>query len=140
MILQIWSKIRSITHPKLFLKFFEFFRFGLVGVIATLIHLLAYFLLIDKVTSNLAYSFGYAIGFVFNFFASSFFTFKARPTFGKFLAFILTNVFNLLLQLALLNLLLWINMGEKLAPIFVLTFAIPINYFLVQKVFKTKIF
>lgn len=56
------------------LRYKEFIRFGIVGVLATTIHYSVYLVLNLIIVSWLAYSIGYGISFLCNFYLSSVFT------------------------------------------------------------------
>lgn len=61
----------------------EFIRFGIVGIIATIIHYGIYLALNLIIVSWIAYSIGYGISFLGNFYLSNRFTFKTKPTVKK---------------------------------------------------------
>lgn len=116
----------------------EIFRFGLVGVFATLIQYLVYISLYEKIGTNIAYTLGYLISLCGNFLLSTYFTFKTKPSKGGGLKFILAHGFNYLLQIALLNITISINIPQKIAPFIVYSISIPVNYLLVKKSLNKK--
>ena len=118
--------------------FLELFRFGLVGVIATGIQYLIYWIFTTWLNPSLAYTVGFIISFICNFFLTSLFTFRKKATIKKGLGFALTHVINFLVQLLLLNLFLALQMPEKLAPLPVYAIAIPFSFILVRFVFKSS--
>lgn len=65
----------------------EIIRFGIVGIIATIIHYGIYLALNLIIVSWIAYSIGYGISFLGNFYLSNRFTFKTKPTFKKGIGF-----------------------------------------------------
>jgi len=113
-------------------RFFQLLRFGIVGVIATVIHYGLYWILLKWINPTFAYSIGYAVSFVINFFLSSFFTFKIRPNIEKGIGFALSHGVNFLLHISLLNVFLYFGIPKTYAPIPVFAIAIPINYILVH--------
>lgn len=115
---------------------FEIFRFGIVGVIATLIHYFIYLVLKQWINYNIAYTIGYALSFICNFFLTSYFTFKTKATIKKGIGFGGAHLFNYLFQMLLLNIFIYLKVNETLAPIFVYAIAIPINFLLIRFVFK----
>lgn len=123
-------------------RFWEFFRFCIVGVLATAIHYGVYLLLMhlfpDKGGwwTNAAYTIGYLTGFVFNFILSALFTFRERMTVGKGIGFSISNLVNYGLHILFLNLFLWIGVPDKWAPLPVYCLVVPINFLLVRFVFK----
>ena len=119
-------------------KYQEIIRFCMVSILATRIHYGIYLLLNQFVLVWLAYSIGYAISFVFNFYMTSVFTFKEKATVRKGIGFVFSHIINYLLHILFLSLFIWIGVGESYAPILVYLIVIPINFLLVRFVFKSK--
>lgn len=119
-------------------KYQEIIRFCIVGTLATGIHYGIYLLLNKFILVWLAYSIGYAISFVFNFYLTSVFTFKEKATVRKGIGFVFSHLVNYLLHIFFLSLFIWMGVGENYAPIFVYLIVIPINFLLVRFVFKSK--
>lgn len=123
-------------------RFQEFLRFCIVGVVATAVHYGVYLLLIRVVKidegwwTNVAYSFGYLMGFICNLWLSAHFTFKEEITVKRGIGFTVSNMVNYGLHLLFLNLFLWVGIPEQWAPIPVYCIVVPINFFLVRFVFK----
>ena len=65
-----------IQRKKLFATFV---RFGMVGVLATAFHYGLYYLLHFIMGANAAFTVGYLLGFVANFYLTSYFTFGTSP-------------------------------------------------------------
>ena len=126
----------------------EFMRFCIVGGVATFIHYGIYLLLLwikgaggeNSLFTNAAYSIGYIVAFVCNFYLSAHFTFKSNTSVKRGVGFALSHGVNYLLHLAFLNLFLWIGIPETWAPIPVFCLVIPINFILVRYVFRSKYF
>lgn len=120
-------------------QFRELIRFGIVGVVATLIQYGIYYLFNQLVglgaTSSL--TIGYIISFVFNFFLSNYFTFKTKPTIKKGLGFGASHAINYLLQIVFLNLYMMMGIPEQWAPFPMFATVIPINFLLVRFVLKS---
>lgn len=118
---------------------FEIFRFGIVGVIATIISYTVYIIL-EKLglQYNIAYTLGYIISFCFNYIASTYFTFKTDINAKKGIKFAFAHGFNYFLQIALLNIFVYIGISKALSPIFVYAISIPINFFVVRIALKDK--
>lgn len=114
----------------------EFVRFGIVGILATIIHYLIYWLLLNYFSASISYTIGYALSFVCNFYLSSKFTFKSKATIQKGLGFGLSHLVNYILQIVILNISIWIGIAKIFAPIPVYFICIPINFLLVRYVFK----
>ena len=119
-------------------RFPEFIRFVMVGVLATALHYGIYFLLQRFINVNIAYTLGYALSFIANFYLTAYFTFGKKPSWSKAFGFGGAHLFNYLLHIGLLNTVLWLGLSKTLAPIPVFTIAIPVNFLLVRFVFKRK--
>ena len=114
----------------------EFIRFGIVGVIATLIHYGVYYIINIVTNYNVAYTIGYGISFFANFWLSAKFTFRSVPTPLKGLGFALSHLVNYGLQILVLNVAVKIGVPQALAPIPVYVICVPVNFLLVRFVFK----
>lgn len=119
-------------------NFYEIIRFGIVGIIATIIHYGIYLALNLIITSWIAYSVGYGISFLCNFYLSNKFTFKTKPTIKKGIGFGLSHFINYLLQIILLSIFIKLGISDKYAPIPVFCIAVPINFLMVRFVLKSK--
>ena len=116
----------------------EAVRFGIVGVVATATHYGIYYLLQPHINVNIAYTTGYALSFIANFYLTSYFTFGTKPSWRKLMGMGGAHSVNYLLHLALLNLFLFMGITKTWAPVPVFAIAIPINFLLVRFVFKHK--
>lgn len=114
----------------------EFIRFGMVGVIATIIHYVIYWLLNNITNYNVAYTIGYVVSFLCNFWLTAKFTFKSAPTPKRGLGFALSHCVNYGLQILVLNVAVGLGVPQQFAPIPVYVICIPINFLLVRFVFK----
>lgn len=119
-------------------KYQEIIRFCIVGTLATGIHYGIYLLLNQFILVWLAYSIGYAVSFVFNFYLTSIFTFKEKATVRKGIGFVISHLVNYCLHILFLSLFIWMGVRENYAPILVYLIVIPINFLLVRFVFKSK--
>lgn len=129
-------------------KFREFIRFGIVGIIAVIVHYGVYMLLLvamgidwraaagTSMRTNVAYTIGYVISLVCNLWLTAHFTFKEKITAKRTGGFVLSHVINYILHMVLLNVYLWLGVAEWLAPFLVLLIAVPINFVLVRTAFK----
>ena len=139
-----WN-ISSILYNS---KFKEFIRFGIVGVVAVIIHYGIYMLLLlamgidwraaagTSMRTNLAYTIGYAVSLVCNLWLTAHYTFKEKITIKRTGGFVLSHVINYFIHIVLLNVYLWMGVAEWLAPFLVLLIAVPINFILVRTAFK----
>lgn len=116
----------------------EFIRFVMVGIFATALHYGLYFVLQGTINVNVAYTLGYALSFIANFYLTAYFTFGRKPSWSKALGFGGAHLVNFLLHIGLLNLFIWLGVSKPLAPFPVFAIAIPINFLLVRFVFKSK--
>lgn len=124
-------------------KLGEVIRFGIVGVAATLLQYVIYLGLVyvipsdvsdgqKQLFSSLAMTLGYAISFVFNFIASTKFTFKVKANAKRGAGFALSHAVNYLLQMVTLNFFIWLGLSNKLAPIPMFCICVPVNFILVR--------
>lgn len=116
----------------------EFVRFVMVGILATALHYGLYFILQNFINVNVAYTLGYIISFIANFYLTAYFTFGRKPSWRKAFGFGGAHLVNYLLHMGLLNLFLWLGLSKPYAPIPVFAIAIPVNFLLVRFVFKRK--
>lgn len=116
----------------------EIIRFCIVGTLATGIHYGIYLMLNRFILVWLAYSIGYVISFIFNFYLTSVFTFREKATVRKGIGFVFSHLINYLLHILFLSLFIWMGVRDNYAPIPVYLIVIPINFLLVRFVFKSK--
>lgn len=116
--------IRSLRENK-------FIRFAIVGCMNTLNYYILYLFLFHVV--NFHYFFAHVGAFLFSmvgsFFLNSYFTFKSKPTWKKFIQFPLTYVTNLLMST--IGMFLFIELfhfNETISPILAAVFAIPFTF------------
>lgn len=133
----IQNRLTRLMHEE---KFAEFMRYCIVGTIAAAIHYGVYYLLQKVININIAYTAGYCISLVCNFFMTSYFTFKTGPSAKKVAGFGFSHLINYLLHMGLFNLFLYFGVHRLLAPILVLMIVVPINFVLLHFVFKSKHF
>ena len=113
-------------------KLGEVVRFGIVGVLATLLQYAIYTVLLLWCSPSLSMTVGYILSFIFNFIASTRFTFKVETNARHGAGFALSHVVNYLVQLATLNFFLWIGVSKTLAPIPMFCICVPVNFVLVR--------
>ena len=111
-------------------KLGEVVRFGIVGVLATLLQYAIYTVLLLWCSPSLSMTVGYILSF--NFIASTRFTFKVETNARHGAGFALSHVVNYLLQMATLNFFLWIGVSKTLAPIPMFCICVPVNFVLVR--------
>lgn len=123
-------------------KAHEFMRFCIVGVIATAIHYAVYYLLQLTMDGglwlNMAYTVGYAVSFVFNFFMTTYYTFRSRVSIKKAAGFSGSHLVNYVLQIALFNLFFFFGVHRLLVPLLVFAIAVPTNFTILHWVYGRK--
>ena len=107
----------------------EFVRFVMVGIFASALHYGLYFVLQWVINVNKAYTLGYALSFIANFYLTAYFTFGRKPSWRKAFGFGGAHLCSYLLHMGLLNLSLWMGIPKPLAPIPVFAIAIPVNFY-----------
>ena len=133
----------------------EIIRFGIVGVLAVAIQYGVYLLLIwlfadHAYTSNedssrggdyfplLANLIAYVVSFLFNYAASTRYTFRVRSTARRGAGFTLAHLVNFLLQSLLLALFLRLGLSKPVAMLPVFAICVPVNFLLVRYFLKSK--
>lgn len=116
----------------------QFVRFVIVGCTAAAIHYGCYYLLQLYIDVNLAYTAGYCIALVCNFFLTTYFTFRRQPSARKAVGFGFSHLINYLLHILLFNTFLFFGVSRELAPLLVLLIAVPTNFLLLHFVFTSK--
>ncbi len=104
----------------------EFARFFVVGIAATLVHLLVYWLLnalfslteADEVALSATYTVGYAVSFVGNYILSLKWTFRTRGSVSKGAGFAFSHLVNYGLHMALLHAFLLLGAGGAMVSLF----------------------
>ena len=131
--------LSHITHFCSSARAGELVRFGIVGTLATLIQYGVYYLFNQLVGlgANTSLTIGYVISFIFNFFLSNYFTFNTRPTVKKGIGFGLSHLLNYLLQIAFINLYMYMGIAEAWAPLPMFVTVVPINFLLVRYVLNS---
>lgn len=116
----------------------EAFRFCLVGGFATALHYGIYLILAPRIEVHVAYTLGYVVSFLANFFLTAYFTFRTTPSWAKLVGMAGAHAVNYLLHILLLSLFLAVGVPKEWAPVPVYAVAVPVNLLLVRFVFKRK--
>ena len=125
-------------YPNIPDKVWQFIRFGVVGSISSAIHYGVYCLVVLIANVNIAFTSGYGVGLICNFFLTSYFTFQSKPSSRKAIGFGASHLVNYILEISLLNIFVWMGCDKFIAPILVLIVAVPINFLLLSLVFAHK--
>lgn len=121
----------------------EVVRFGIVGVTATLLQYFIYWLLLrlaihwdveagTHTLSTMAMTIGYVVSFIYNFVASTRFTFRVKANARRGAGFLFSHVVNYSLQMLTLNLFLLLGIGKQWPPIPMFCVCVPVNFLLVR--------
>lgn len=110
----------------------EVIRFGIVGVLATLLQYAIYWVLIHWLAPTISMTIGYAISFAFNFVASTRYTFCVEASAKRGAGFALSHAVNYVLQMLMLNLAIWLGVSKQWAPIPMFCVCVPVNFLLVR--------
>lgn len=127
----------------------EIIRFGIVGLAATALQYGVYLLCLpllarlfpamaDNPLATTANTVGYIISFVFNFIASTRYTFRVKANARRGAGFALSHVVNYLLQTATLNLFILLGLSKQVAMLPMFCVCVPINFLLVRFFLKRK--
>ncbi|MFJ9410763.1 GtrA family protein [Streptomyces sp. NPDC101393] len=104
-------------------------RFALVGGVNTLTFYASYLPLHRSLPYFAAYTVGFVLSMVCSFFLNTYFTYRTRPTWKKFLLFPLTQVTNYVTQsVGLVVLVSWLGMSSTVAPLLAALLAIPFTF------------
>ena len=129
------------------MKYRSAVRFVFVGTLGTGVQYGIYYLLLDifqrqwpevGILTSVAFTAGFLIEMVCNYFLTNFYTFRTRPSWKNAGGFLLGRVLNYVIQLSLLNALVWLHMGEEWAGIVAIMLAGVINYFVLRPFYKDK--
>lgn len=122
-------------------------RFVFVGAFGTGLQYGIYYLLLDifqrqwpevGILTSLAFTIGFVVEMICNYFLTSFYTFKVKPSLKNAGGFLFGRAINYVIQLLLLNLFIWLHMSEEWAGIAAIALAGVINYFVLLPFYKDK--
>ncbi|MET9362045.1 GtrA family protein [Streptomyces sp. NPDC006632] len=112
-------------------------RFGFVGGVNTCTFYAFYWPLLHlaHLPYFIAYTIAFLLSMVGSFFLNTYFTYRTKPSWKKFLLFPLTNVTNFVVQSAgLFALVHWVGMNKTIAPLVAAVVAIPFTYVLSRRI------
>ena len=116
----------------------QFMRFCVNGGVSAGIHYGVYVVAMHFIQLDLAYSVGYVISFIYNFFMTSYWTFHSRPTWKRLMGFSGSHALNYLIHVVLFHLFTMWGVHRLLAPVLVLLVAVPTNFFVLRYVYRKK--
>lgn len=129
------------------MKYRSAVRFVLVGALGTGIQYGIYYLLLDifqrhwqdlGILTSVAFTAGFIIEMICNYFITSFYTFKMRPSWKNAGGFLFGRAINYVIQMLLLNVLIWLHISEEYSGILAIMLAGVINYFVLLPFYKDK--
>ncbi len=140
--MNIKEKISSMDEAKRN-KLGELVRFGIVGSIAVVLQYVAYLAMVptlahfipdmgDHTLATTANTAAYIISFIFNFIASTRYTFKVKANAKRGAGFTLSHIVNYALQTLILNLFVGMGLEKQWAMIPTLCICVPTNFVLVR--------
>lgn len=119
----------------------EFIRFAIIGGINTfnyyavylLLHLLAGWLYMP------AHVIAFSVSLIASFFLNSYFTFRVKPTLGKFLKFPLSQAVNFTVSSLFMYILIeYFQMNSMITPILAVFIALPATFIVTGKILKKE--
>lgn len=119
-------------------KILEMVRFGITGVVSTLVSYAVYFICLLWLNPTISFSIGYIVAMIVNYILTTSFTFKVKANKKNAAGFVISNAINYGLCTLFLNFFIWIGVSKKLAPIPMYAICIPLNYLIVRFVMKGK--
>ncbi|MGG2462672.1 GtrA family protein [Streptomyces sp. RGM 3693] len=112
-------------------------RFTVVGGVNTVTFYACYLPLHRLLPYFAAYTVGFALSLVGSFFLNTYFTYRTRPTWKKFLLFPLTQVTNYAVQSAgLVALVSWLGMNSVAAPLAAALLALPVTFVVSRRILR----
>lgn len=124
-------------------KLGEVIRFGIVGGLATVLQYVIYLAMMPVLNhfipqmgnhslATTANTIAYIVSFIFNFIASTRYTFKVKANAKRGTGFTLSHVVNYTMQTVCLNLFVGLGLAKQWAMIPTLCICIPVNFLLVR--------
>ena len=146
--MNIKNKINNMDDSKRE-KLGEVIRFGIVGGLATVLQygiylafmpVLSHFIpqMGDHTLATTANTIAYIVSFIFNFIASTRYTFKVKANAKRGAGFTLSHIVNYSMQTLCLNVFVGLGLAKQWAMIPTLCICIPVNFLLVRFFLKKK--
>jgi putative flippase GtrA len=128
-------------------KYRSMVRFVCVGVFGTLLQYGIYYLFLElfrysnsdsQTMTSFAFSIGFMVEMVVNYFLTNYYTFHTHPSWKNAGGFLVGRALNYGVQLLFLNILIWLAVSEEVSGILAIILAGIINYFVLLPFFRTK--
>lgn len=113
-------------------KLHEMIRFCIVGVVATMIQYVVYYVLLPYIDERVALTVGYIISFCCNYIMTTHFTFRVKASTRNAGGFALSHFINWGLQVTSLSFFIWIGVPKEWAPIPMYMVCVPVNFLMVR--------
>lgn len=91
---------------------------------------------IGSLYTNIAYTLSYIVSFCCNFIITSYWTFHSRPSWKRLIGFGSSHIVNFFVQLAFLNVYLYIGIPKEWSALLAMGSAVPINFMMLRWVYK----
>ena len=122
-------------------------RFVLVGVLGTGVQYGIYYLLLMVfqrqwpdvgILTSVAFTVGFVVEMVCNYFLTSYYTFRVKPSLKNIGGFLIGRALNYVIQLLFLHTMIWLQISEEWAGIIAIMLAGVINYFVLLPFFRQQ--
>ena len=122
-------------------------RFVLVGALGTGVQYGIYYLLLMVfqrqwpdvgILTSVAFTVGFVVEMVCNYFLTSYYTFRVKPSLKNIGGFLIGRAVNYVIQLLFLHTMIWLQISEEWAGIIAIMLAGVINYFVLLPFFRAK--
>ena len=122
-------------------------RFVLVGALGTGVQYGIYYLLLMVfqrqwpdvgILTSVAFTVGFVVEMVCNYFLTSYYTFRVKPSLKNIGGFLIGRALNYVIQLLFLHTMIWLQISEEWAGIIAIMLAGVINYFVLLPFFRAK--
>ena len=122
-------------------------RFVLVGALGTGVQYGIYYLLLMVfqrqwpdvgILTSVAFTVGFVVEMVCNYFLTSYYTFRVKPSLKNIGGFLIGRALNYVIQLLFLHTMIWLQISEEWAGIIALMLAGVINYFVLLPFFRQQ--
>ncbi len=114
----------------------QFIRFVLNGCFSAGVHYAVYLICQMFIEVNTSYAIGYVVSFIVNYFTTTYFTFRATPSWKKFFGFCGSHGVNFLLHIVLFWCCMQLGINRYIAPVIVMGIAMLVQFTILHFVFK----